>query len=142
MQIKGANEMNSILVRRPFGNYLLQMANSTARTDVRMLEVPFNVMEHTEGYVVSAVIPGLKSEEIDINLANNVLTISGEIKPAELPEGARFHLREQATGRFERSLKFNQAVDANGVEASYEAGILTLRLPKAEEAKPRKISVQ
>jgi HSP20 family protein len=134
--------MNSVLVRRPFGNYLFQMANSAQRTDVRVLEVPFNVLEHAEGYVVSAVLPGLKSEEIEINLANNVLTISGEIKAPELPEGARFHLREQATGRFERSLKFNQAVDGNAVTASYEAGVLTLSLPKAEEAKPRKISVQ
>lgn len=134
--------MNNMVIRRPFGSYLLQMNNSTPRTDVRMIEVPFNVAESDEGFVVSAVLPGLKAEEIDINLANQVLTISGEIKAAALPEGARYHLREQATGRFERSFKFNQGVDGDAVAASYEAGILTLRLPKAEAAKPRKISVQ
>jgi HSP20 family protein len=134
--------MSSMVIRRPFGSYLLQMNNAAPRTDVRMLEVPFNVIESDEGFVVSAVLPGLKAEEIEINLANQVLTVSGEIKPAALPEGARYHVREQATGRFERSFKFNQAVDGNAVAASYEAGILTLRLPKAEQAKPRKISVQ
>lgn len=134
--------MSSMVIRRPFGSYLLQMNTSTPRTDVRMIEIPFNVAESDEGFVVSAVLPGLKAEEIEINLANQVLTISGEIKAAALTEGARYHLREQATGRFERSFKFNQSVDGDAVAASYEAGILALRLPKAESAKPRKISVQ
>ena len=134
--------MSSMVIRRPFGSYLLQMNASTPRTDVRMIEIPFNVAESDEGFVVSAVLPGLKAEEIEINLANQVLTISGEIKAAALTEGARYHLREQATGRFERSFKFNQSVDGDAVAASYEAGILALRLPKAESAKPRKISVQ
>lgn len=134
--------MSSLLIRRPFGNYLVRLSNAAPRTDVRMLEVPFNVIETTEGYIVNAVLPGLNPAELDINLAEQVLTISGEIKAPVLPEGARYHVREQATGRFERSFKFSQALNAEAVEAGYDQGILTLRLPKAEEIKPRKITVQ
>jgi HSP20 family protein len=109
--------------------------------DLRTVPIPVNVIEDAEGFTVQAVVPGVSPEAIDVSLENQVLTIKGELKQAELDENARYRMREQITGSFFRALRFSQPVDATNVSAQYDHGVLTLRLPKAAEAKPRKISV-
>lgn len=112
------------------------------RTSTRPVAVPFNIAEDAEGYTVQAALPGINPNELEINLEEQELTVRGEFKARELPEGARYHRREQAIGRFERSFRFPVSIDGEAVQASYEYGILTLRLPRAEAAKPRRIEVQ
>jgi HSP20 family protein len=109
--------------------------------DLRTVPMPVNVIEDADGFTVQAVVPGVNPETIDVSLENQVLTIKGEVKQAELGENARYRMREQITGSFFRALRFSQPVDAANVSAHYEHGVLSLRLPKAAEAKPRKISI-
>ena len=94
-----------------------------------------------ERYFVSLDVPGVKKEDIQISLHEGVLTVSGERKDErERKEGDTFR-SERSFGKFERSVKLNTAIDQGKVTASYKDGILTIELPKAEEAKPRQIAV-
>lgn len=91
--------------------------------------------------VVQVELPGMKKEEIDIALHDGVLTVSGERKmERERKEGETFR-SERYFGKFQRSVTLPTAVDAGKVKASYKDGILTIGLPKAEEAKPKHIAV-
>jgi HSP20 family protein len=104
--------------------------------------LPMDVVEDENGYVVKASIPGISPEDLDITFTNRNLVIKGEVKSDENIEDARYHLRERRYGRFERSLYLPTEVDQDQIEASYEAGVLTLRLPKTEEVKPKRIAVK
>jgi HSP20 family protein len=100
-----------------------------------------DVYDEKDNFVVKAELPGLKKEDIDINVHNGVLTISGERKQeTEKKEGQTFR-SERYFGRFQRSLTLPAAVDVQKVKASYKDGVLTIDLPKAEEAKPKQIAI-
>lgn len=105
-------------------------------------QLPLDISESDDAYTVIASIPGMKPEELDISVQNNMLTIQGESKSEQERQGERWHLRERRMGRFQRTIALPNNVDANQVGATYEDGVLKLTLPKSEEAKPRKISVQ
>lgn len=101
-----------------------------------------DVYEDKENVVVRAEIPGMKKEDLDISLHDNVVTVSGERKHEKKYEGGQTSREERFFGRFTRSMKLPKQVDANAVKASYKDGILTITLPKAEEAKPRQIKIK
>lgn len=101
-----------------------------------------DVRESADEIRVRAELPGLTREDIQVNIENNVLTIAGE-KKAEVNEQEEgdWHLVERRYGRFERSFTLPRTVDAQGIAATFQDGILTVTLPKAEEAKPRRIEI-
>jgi HSP20 family protein len=92
--------------------------------------------------VVKAALPGIKSEEVQINVTGEVLTIKGEVKQKEEVTEKAYHLREQRWGAFERSLVLPTDVIADKAKADFENGILTITLPKAEDVKPRSITIK
>jgi HSP20 family protein len=101
-----------------------------------------NVWEDADAFRVEAELPGLKQEDVQVAVTNRKqVTIQGERKPDEAPQGT-WHRRERGFGRFQRSFTLPAAIDADKVEAKLEQGVLKLTLPKAEEAKPRKIAVK
>ncbi len=101
-----------------------------------------DVFEDQEKVSVQIELPGLKKEDFDISLDGDVLTISGERKvESEKQEGGNFR-RERAVGSFRRSITLPSQVKGDQVKATYEDGVLTVALPKADEAKPRKIQVE
>lgn len=101
-----------------------------------------NVAEDGDAVYVEALAPGIDPEKLEINVLRNQLTISGEKVVANGSVGKEnYHRSERAGGRFTRGMTLPAQVDADRVSADYEAGILRLTLPKAEEAKPRKIAV-
>jgi HSP20 family protein len=104
--------------------------------------LPLDVSESDQAYTVCASIPGIKPEELEITLQNNLLTIRGEMKSEQEREGEQWHLRERRFGQFQRTISLPSNVDPNQVGAEYENGVLTLTLPKSEEVRPRRISVQ
>jgi HSP20 family protein len=106
------------------------------------LSMPLDVAETEDGFVVEAALPGVKSEDLDITLQNNILTISGEVRQSHT-EGAKpnYHRVERRYGRFSRAISLPTQVDSTKVEAQLNNGILRLHLPKAEAVKPRKISI-
>lgn len=106
-----------------------------------------DVHETDSAYIVSAALPGVAADAVNINLHDGVLTISGEI-PQFTPEGEqenqnrRALMLERAYGKFQRSIRLPQPVDTSAVEALIENGVLTLTLPKTPEAQPRVIPVK
>lgn len=101
-----------------------------------------NVAEDADAVYVEALAPGLDPEKIEISVLRNQLTISGEKAPAfENIEETKVHRAERSGGRFTRSFTLPAEIEDNKVSAEYKAGILRLALPKAETAKPKKITV-
>ena len=100
-----------------------------------------DVYEDKDHLFVRAEVPGMKKDEIDISLHEGVLTLSGERKLENEYKEAESHRAERFVGRFQRSITLPSPVDAAKVRATYKDGILAVTLPKAEEAKPKQISV-
>jgi HSP20 family protein len=92
--------------------------------------------------VVKAAIPGIKAEEVQINITGDVLSLKGEVKQSEEVKEKAYHIREQRWGSFERTLVLPANVVADKARADFESGILTITLPKAEEAKPKTITIK
>jgi HSP20 family protein len=100
-----------------------------------------DVFDTKEAVVLKAELAGMKPEDIQIEVEDNVLTIKGERRFAEKVEEDRYYRIERRFGSFQRSLALPQGVKADDIQASYEDGILEVRVPRAEEEQPRKITV-
>jgi len=101
-----------------------------------------NVWTNEDGAVITAELPGVNPDGIDIAVVGDTLTLTGSRTPEELGEGAKYHRRERGYGRFSRSFQLPFKVETDKVEAMFEQGILHLSLPRAEADKPRKITVK
>ena len=100
-----------------------------------------DVAENEDGFEVKAVLPGINPDDLEVTFRNNTLTIRGESTQDEEKEDTRYHLRERRYGSFTRSVTIPTNINAEDIEASYDAGILTLRLPKTEDVKPKRIPI-
>lgn len=105
------------------------------------MHLDLDVAEEDGKFLVKASVPGIAAEDLDISLSDNVLTIKGEMHTETEKEEKTFHLRERRTGRFMRSFTLPTPVKEEEIEATYENGVLTLEIPKAEAVKPKKIEV-
>jgi HSP20 family protein len=101
----------------------------------------WDIFDTAEAIVLRAELPGLSAEDIDIEVDDNVLTLKGERRFEDKVEEGRYYRLERAYGRFQRSVSLPQGVRADDITASFDRGVLTVRVPKAEEVKPRKIAV-
>ena len=100
-----------------------------------------DLSETAEGYLVEAALPGIKPEDVEITVENNVLTIKGETRQEVDEKKRNFHRIERRFGSFLRTIGMPTTVKADAIQASLTNGVLRLEIPKAEEVKPRKISV-
>jgi len=101
-----------------------------------------DVVENDDSYQIMAELPGIKMDDVKINLADDVLTVKGE-KKNEVSESKRsFYRVERCYGRFQRSFTLPSSVDAKKVKANLDNGVLTITLPKAEQAKAREIPIK
>ncbi len=100
-----------------------------------------NVYEDGDTLVVEAQLPGLKPEDLDINVEQGVLTISGQTKAEEERKERNYLIREHRTGRFSRSLRLPATYNSDACQANFEHGVLRLEFPKSEAAKPRRIQI-
>lgn len=101
-----------------------------------------DVVERDNEFVVKAEMPGIKKDDIEVSLENGVLTITAESRSeTEEKEGERVIRQERRYGKYLRSLRLGKEIDEKKVKAAYKDGILELVLPKAEEVKPKKITV-
>lgn len=101
-----------------------------------------NVWGNADAVIVTAELPGLASEDIEIDVVGNQLTIKGERKDDPPAETAVCHRREREAGRFVRSLRLPYAVESDQVGARYENGVLTITLPRQEATKPKRIEIK
>ena len=104
-------------------------------------DLALDVAENPDEYVVKASLPGIDPDNLDITFTNNTLTIKGEVKEDREFDRAQYHVRERRFGNFARSLGLPSGIKTEDIRASYENGVLTLYLPKAEEVKPKKIAI-
>ena len=100
-----------------------------------------DVYENKDNFVVKAELPGMKKEDIEVSLHDGSLSISGERKTESKHEEGEVYRAERFFGRFQRTVTLPTTVAADKVQASYKDGVLTITLPKTEEAKPKKIDV-
>jgi len=109
--------------------------------DGRVFQLPVDAYTTEDAVVIEAALPGVDPNTVDITVDGEVLTITAEV-PSPSIEGRNYALNERFCGTLRRALNLNVPVQADKAEASFENGVLTLRLPKSEELKPKKISVQ
>ena len=105
------------------------------------LTPPIDVHETADEIVVTAVLPGLRAEDVDITMTGQTLVLRGEFKADESVNREQYLYRERRYGSFSRSLQLPVRVEGDRAEATFIDGILTLRIPKAEEVKPRQIRI-
>ncbi len=102
---------------------------------------PLNVYDAGEGYILSAQLPGLAADDVELSITGETLTMRGERKRPEGVKDDSYRRQERPMGRWSRTITLPDRVDSAGVSASFTNGILTVHLPKAENAKPRHITV-
>jgi HSP20 family protein len=102
---------------------------------------PMDLIEAEDHYVLKADLPGLFEEDVAIEVENGVLTLSGERKAEHERTESGWYRVERAFGRFQRQLTLPEGIDADGVTADFERGVLTVHIPKPEQVKPRRITI-
>lgn len=104
-----------------------------------------DIAERADGYTIQVDLPGVSPDQVELNFEQNVLTVRGT-KPSALDAKAeeeyRLHARERVSGAFERALRLPESVDADSIEAAFDNGVLTVTIPKAKAAQPRKIAIR
>jgi HSP20 family protein len=100
-----------------------------------------DVREDADNFVIRAELPGLKRDDISVSLQDGALVISGERSVEKVEEGVEIHRQERYYGKFQRALSLPAPVAADKIKAQYKDGVLTVTLPKAEEAKPKQIDI-
>ena len=112
-----------------------QLARRVAQNRENSLSI--NIYEQEDAYILSALVPGLNAEDLNIQVLDDILRIEGEYRAEE----SNYLVRELPTGSFARTLRLPSSIDADKVEARIADGILTLTLPKAESARPKRINI-
>ncbi|HTI27693.1 MAG TPA: Hsp20/alpha crystallin family protein [Kutzneria sp.] len=127
----------------PFREFdrLTQQVFGAQGTWSRPTAMPMDAYRDGDQYVVHFDLPGIDPEAIDLDVERNVLTVKAERRPVERGDGVEMQVAERPLGVFSRQLFLGDALDAERIAAQYEQGVLTIRIPVAEKAKPRKIAI-
>lgn len=104
--------------------------------------VPIDLYETDENVIIKAAIPGMKAEDLDISITGDTVSIRGEMTEEHEDKNAKYYMRERRYGSFTRSIALPASVSGDDAKTEFENGILTLTIPKTEEAKPRTITVK
>jgi HSP20 family protein len=125
------------MIRHPWARRWMEAESREFTPDIF---IPVDVKAEDEAYVLTAMIPGVEAQDLNIQVVNETVTIQGEIK-IERGEQEQYLLSERPSGRFSRVLTLPDQLEASKAEADISNGVLTLRIPKAEDAKPKSIKV-
>jgi HSP20 family protein len=109
--------------------------------EIENWSIPVDVVQKPEVITVKASLPGVKPEEIDVAVEDNVLSIRGESAMETETEESGYLIRERSSGTFYRAIRLPDSVDTNKIKSAYKDGVLTITMPKAEEKKRKKIKV-
>ena len=120
--------------------FLRQMMENSYEGE-RVMSFPMDLQASADEYTLTAMLPGLDAEEVELQFNNGVLTISGEYKDNRI-ENDEYFFSELPVGKFSRAIEFNEPVQHEKISASMKKGLLTVRIPKAEEAKPKSIKIK
>ncbi|MET8571634.1 Hsp20/alpha crystallin family protein [Streptomyces sp. NPDC004783] len=126
---------------REFDRLTQQLLGSTSGTWSRPSAMPMDAYREGDAYVIALDLPGVDPEAIDIDVERNMLTVRAERRPVTRADDVQMELSERPLGVFSRQVMLADTLDTEHIAADYDAGVLTLRIPIAERAKPRKISI-
>ena len=129
------NEMNRLF------NTVFDSPAPAGNGGLRRWMPAMDLVESGDHFVLRADLPGLSEEDVTIEVEDRVLTISGERKAEHESDKEGYHRIERAFGAFSRSLTLPEGVDADAVQATFDRGVLEVRIPKPEERKPRKVAI-
>jgi HSP20 family protein len=129
------SEMNRLF------NTVFEGPTATDQRGMRRWAPAMDVLENEDHFVLRADLPGMTEEDVSIEVEDQTLTISGERKSESELKEEGYHRVERAFGAFSRSLTLPKGVDPEAVEASFDRGVLEVRIPKPEERKPRKVAI-
>jgi HSP20 family protein len=129
------SEMNRLF------NTVFEGPTNGAQGAMRRWMPAMDLLESGDDFVLRADLPGMSEDDVNIELEDSTLTISGERKAEHETEDGGFYRVERATGAFSRSLTLPKGVDAEAVTAHFDRGVLEVRIPKPQERKPRRISI-
>ena len=138
-----AREINSLQqeMNRLFSTFFDTPTSGNGQS-VRRWIPAMDLVETDDHYVLTADLPGLSQDDINLEFEGDVLTLSGERRSEHTDRKEGFFRLERATGSFSRSLTLPEGVDPDAVEATFDKGVLTVRIPKPEQRKPKKVSIQ
>jgi HSP20 family protein len=119
-----------------------QQGNARATTTTTAWAPTLDISERKDAYLVTVELPGLKPEDLDITMEDGLLTIQGERQFTSESSEQQYHRVERRYGSFRRAITLPAHVMAEGIQASFEDGVLQLLVPKAEEAKPKRIQIR
>jgi HSP20 family protein len=117
------------------------LGRSSTQPSVSKWYPAVDVLESKDSYLIRAELPGMKREDIKVEVKDGTLVLSGERKFEKPADGVEYRHVERVTAKFWRSFSLPETVKQDGIEATYKDGILEIRVPKAEEAKPRQIEI-
>ncbi|WP_328792983.1 MULTISPECIES: Hsp20/alpha crystallin family protein [unclassified Streptomyces] len=120
---------------------IFQQLSGTTGTWSKPTVMPMDAYREGDAYVIAFDLPGVSTEAIDIDVERNMLTVKAERRPAASGDSVQMELSERPLGVFSRQVMLADTLDTEHIEADYDAGVLTLRIPIAERAKPRKIAI-
>jgi len=134
----------TVYLRTPYGRFprYRRLARYPGNWEMEESQVyfPVDVKEKQDAFTVTAMLPGLKPEDVEIQIVNETVSLKGEFKNV-LDKDATYILQEHPSGKFCRTITLSDVLDASKAEAKMENGVLTLNIPKAEESKPKTIKV-
>ncbi|MFD7626317.1 Hsp20/alpha crystallin family protein [Streptomyces sp. NPDC059851] len=120
---------------------IIQQLSGASGTWSKPSVMPMDAYRDGDVYVIAFDLPGVSTEAIDIDVERNMLTVKAERRPTGKSDGVQMELSERPLGVFSRQVMLADTLDTEHIEAEYDAGVLTVRIPIAERAKPRKIAV-
>jgi HSP20 family protein len=126
---------------RELDRFAQQVLGNTPGTWTRPTAMPMDAYRDGDRFVVTFDLPGVSPEAIELDVERNVLTVKAERRPAVTGDNVEMQVAERPLGVFSRQLFLGDTLDTDHIEAGYDSGVLTLRIPIAERAKPRKITV-
>lgn len=134
----------TVYFRTPYGRFPRDLRHERARQDWPFEEsqvyFPVDVKAESDGFAITALLPGLKAEDVSIQIVNETVTLQGEFKN-EIDKEASYVLQERPSGKFCRTITLPDLLDPSKAEAQIENGVLSLHIPKAEQARPKTIKV-
>ncbi len=107
-----------------------------------MMNPAFDIKERKDAFEITADLPGVREQDVDVTLTGNRLTVTGKRETQSESEGERYHSVERSYGSFSRSFNLPDGTDLENVDADLDGGVLTVSIPKSEAAKPKKISLK
>src|SRR5947199_6804805 len=129
------SEMNRLF------NSFFESSSPANGTSLRRWIPAMDLVETDDDFVLRADLPGLTEDDVNIELEDNVLTLSGERKSEREEKNEGYYRVERASGSFQRSLTLPEGVDPEGIKADFDKGVLEVRIPKPQQRKPRKVTI-